>query len=235
MKKIIFFIIAIVILISSGFAQITITKLDGTPINDGDIITFNNVGDDANLTTLITNNAGTAIDLNLVAEDIIGTNGSQMEFCFSSCLWGIVQGTIYGPLSLDAGATTTELQVHFHNHSTENDVITYTFRIYEEGNSSNVVHFTYKYDVNYVGIDDIKSYDISVYPNPTTEYFKIRLPEELEGSNITLTNILGEIILEKEINNSNEKVYVNNLAKGIYFYSIINANKLIETKKLIIK
>ncbi len=234
MKKSLLFIVLISIISFTYSQTFSVAKLDETPINDNDIITFNSVDDDANLVTIITNNGSSAINLNLVAETITGTAGTDMEFCFGACLWGITQGTIYGPLSIDAGVSTGELEVHFHNHSTENDIITYTFKIYEDGNESNAFHFTYKYDANYVGVSNISNNNIFVYPNPVKEKFTVKL-NSLNNSEIVLTNILGRVVLTQKLQENKNTVDVSKLSNGVYFYSIINNNKIIETKKLIIK
>lgn len=188
MKKVLLFIVLISVISLTYSQTFSVAKLDGTPINDNDIIIFNNTDDEANLVTIITNNGSSAISLKLVAETITGTSGNDMEFCFGACFWGITQETIYGPISIDAGASTSELEVHFHNHSTENDVITYDFKIYEDGNESNAFHFTYKYDVNYVGVNKISKSSVSVYPNPVKDKFTVEL-KSTNNSEIVLTNI----------------------------------------------
>lgn len=233
------FIIVFTFTISN--AQITITNIAGTPILDGDIITFNTTDEHSNLVTLITNNSGSSIDLSLVCDPITGTTGSDMEFCIGSCYWGITEGTVY-PLSgsdaytIGAGETSGALDVHFHNHDSGNPIITYDFKIYEDGNESNAISFTYKYDVNYVvNVDNITNSSISLYPNPATDNFTITVSDDFIGSQIILTNLLGKIVLKQNISSSKQNFAINNLGSGIYFYSIVNNNKIVATKKLIIK
>ena len=235
MKKtiLIFFAVNLVVFISS--AQISIKTPDGTPILDNDILMFNNIGDDANLITLITNPSTSSIDIKLIAETINGTDGSDMEFCIGLCRWGITQGVTYGPLTINAGATTGSTEVHFHNHDSNNDIITYAFKIYEDGNETNAIHFTYKYDVNYVELENVKSSKILVYPNPAKSMITIRSINNIVGSQFILTNLLGKVVYKQELSSINELVDVSDFDKGIYFYSIISNNKIIETKKLIIK
>lgn len=236
MKKTVLLLTIIIAIFTVTSAQFSITDLHGTPIVDGDVITFNTTeGEDANLVTLITNNSGSDMSLKLIAESIEGTDGSQMEFCIGTCHWGITVGTEYGPLALAAGATSGSGEVHFHNHSTENDVITYDFKIYEEGNETNAIHFTYKYDVNYVGIDNISKSNSSVYPNPAINYFTISVNNSLIGTQLILTNLLGKTIFNQKINSQKQTFSTRNLNSGIYFYSIVNNNKIVETKKIIIK
>lgn len=228
MKKILLLSIAIVFNFTMSNAQITITNLAGTSIHDGDVITFNTTGDDANLVTLITNTSISSVDLKLVAETITGTDGSDMEFCFGTCRWGITQGEIYGPVTIDGGATTGSAEVHFHNHSTENDVITYAFKIYEEGNETNAVHFTYKYDVNFTATEKISESNIAVYPNPASNFVNIKAEKFDE---VIFTNISGQVVKRAS---GQKQISTSELVNGIYFYSIISENKIIKNGRLII-
>jgi hypothetical protein len=86
--------------------------------------------------------------------------------------------------------------------------------------------------VSNTGIKSIKDLGIQVYPNPANEYLNIELSNN-ENTNISLINILGEVVLNKQINNS-EKLALSNLSKGIYFLSIENVTGK-ATQKLIIK
>lgn len=86
--------------------------------------------------------------------------------------------------------------------------------------------------VSNTGIKSIKDLGIQVYPNPANDYLTIELANN-ENTNISLINILGEMVLNKQINNS-EKIELSNLSKGIYFLSIQNLTGK-ATQKLIIK
>jgi hypothetical protein len=74
---------------------------------------------------------------------------------------------------------------------------------------------------------------INVYPNPSkTGVFELSLLNQNQNYEITVFNVLGKIILEKEINETDSKVDLKNYNKGIYFLRIQTTNQSI-IKKLI--
>lgn len=119
-----------------------------------------------------------------------------------------------------------------------------------------VSNFRFKFEFendggNNIYIDDINLYpasmaevdktlttnDISVYPNPTTDRFEIKVEVGTRADyKISLVNILGEtvdVIFNGEISGSNTFNYdVNHLSDGVYFLKF-ESNGVIETKKLI--
>ena len=243
MKKLFLFTVFIS-LFFAGYSQITITDGDGIPINNGDTRIFNTDGDEANLVTLITNNASSQIELKLKAVNITGADGSGMEFCIGGmCHLGITQGVVYPSdpthYTLNAGATSGEADIHFHHHinTGDPDVTEYVLKIYEEGNeANNFVQFTYKYDANYVGINDINQNNIvSIFPNPANDFFKIRIPENIQNPEIIISNILGKTVSEIQTQNSEISINAKNFSSGIYFVSILSNGVITDTKKLIIK
>lgn len=70
---------------------------------------------------------------------------------------------------------------------------------------------------------------ISVFPNPTREYFTINLNKSYQT--VSLYNVTGELV--KKFNPSN-KYFVNDLSKGIYILSVeIDENNKIDDKLII--
>ena len=72
-------------------------------------------------------------------------------------------------------------------------------------------------DLFFVGIDDVSSQSgISIYPDPANEYINISTSQN-ESGNLTIFNILGEIVYE----NYMEKrilIHTENWENGIYFF-----------------
>jgi aminopeptidase YwaD len=81
-----------------------------------------------------------------------------------------------------------------------------------------------------------KDYQVSLYPNPATEFINIYKGILSENNyQFKLIDINGKIILEKDITNSNlvEKINLKNISSGMYLAVISADNKRI-TKKIII-
>ena len=86
------------------------------------------------------------------------------------------------------------------------------------------------YEVTGVGIRELTSDDIHVYPNPSNGSFMIDIPK-YPNTQITILNLQGSIIYQKQHTNK-RKVEINlDAPKGIYFLQIKNETGLV-TKKI---
>ena len=74
--------------------------------------------------------------------------------------------------------------------------------------------------------------NVSIYPNPTNGVVNVRLPEEYSG-NITITDISGRVIDRFIIHNSNEKIDLSGVQKGMYFIKLQQSNKIVTLPLLI--
>ncbi len=69
-----------------------------------------------------------------------------------------------------------------------------------------------------------------LYPNPTNDYVTLSNTNDLIGSEIVLYNNLGQIVLKKNIQNQVQKISLENLNSGIYYYNIAPAEKTLKGK-----
>ena len=76
------------------------------------------------------------------------------------------------------------------------------------------------------GINELRTNDISIFPNPTTGKFQLTTNNS-PSTPITISNTLGEIILEVKDLKSNFEIDLSNQPKGIYFLRIGNINRKI--------
>jgi len=87
------------------------------------------------------------------------------------------------------------------------------------------------------GINELQGLNtgILIYPNPNTGDFMIELDPATTGLDITLTlvNEIGQIVRIIKISESNHKVSITDLAKGIYFITGKKENILINQKVVV--
>jgi len=82
----------------------------------------------------------------------------------------------------------------------------------------------------YVGINEESQDEATVYPVPAESFVNIQAGSNIEE--VQLFNLLGEIVLTKQGNNTdNMQISKNNLPNGVYVLSIKTANG-IKTKKI---
>lgn len=75
----------------------------------------------------------------------------------------------------------------------------------------------------------------SVYPNPANNFLNIKLTSNGNSVVLNIYNIMGELVINEELVSGNNTISVADLSDGVYFYSIIKNNAIVETKKVVIK
>ena len=81
-------------------------------------------------------------------------------------------------------------------------------------------------------VDELNLNEFKIYPNPTTGFISVSIPNDGSNSKITIYNSLGQTIIEQNINQSNATLSLENLNSGVYFYKIASANAT-QTGKII--
>ncbi|MCB2195038.1 MAG: T9SS type A sorting domain-containing protein [Bacteroidetes bacterium] len=91
------------------------------------------------------------------------------------------------------------------------------------------------YNVNITSIYETKLGEkINIYPNPAQNYLYIDVPDGSNGLSYTVINMLGQIVIRDNINDSNKRVNVSTIKSGVYFISIYNDQKgVLKTVKMI--
>jgi hypothetical protein len=102
----------------------------------------------------------------------------------------------------------------------------YRFVQWNDGNRDNPRMITLTHDTTLVatfeagvGITDIETSKINVYPNPVRDKINIVLPENVYRAVFTLYDMQGKALIEQQISNQ-DVVSVSHLAKGIYIYNV---------------
>lgn len=91
-----------------------------------------------------------------------------------------------------------------------------------------------------IGSDMTKGIEFSnPYPNPANEKTGInfQLPSPNSEARVMLRNLLGSVVKEITVRGIENKFFINtsDLNNGLYFYSVMFENRILFTKKLIVK
>jgi len=76
---------------------------------------------------------------------------------------------------------------------------------------------------------------ITVYPNPFSSQTNISFNEEQNHSTIKITDVLGKVVRTIDFSGKNLSVEKGEMKDGIYFLQVINENKKLINKKIIIQ
>ena len=93
------------------------------------------------------------------------------------------------------------------------------------------------YEISIVnGIEEAQtiSLNCSAFPNPTTNYLKLKV-ENNKTENLTyqLYNISGKLLMAKRIVDNETSIAMSNLMPATYFLKVTNVNKEVKTFKII--
>jgi hypothetical protein len=74
--------------------------------------------------------------------------------------------------------------------------------------------------------------NIEIYPNPSNG--QIHVKNAPDGSTIEITDMLGKVVLAKNLNSSVESINLSNQPDGVYFYTIKSADGVSSSTKRIV-
>ncbi|PLX20333.1 MAG: hypothetical protein C0599_09295, partial [Salinivirgaceae bacterium] len=206
--------------VEAGLSTITVTADDGNGGTVADEFTFlvNSIPTVANPIADMTMDEGfatTTVDLTGVFDDADGDALTLSVAVAGSSVSAAVDGTTLTVTELAVGVSTLTV--------TADDGI--------GGTVSDDFDFT----VSGVGIANGNSADVSIYPNPASEYVII------EGNNLSanilvkITDITGRTFISKKVNlDDSNKLEISSINEGVYLVTIYDGDKVYQ-KKLQVK
>lgn len=86
-----------------------------------------------------------------------------------------------------------------------------------------------------VGINETTiNLELSVYPNPTTNFLQLKIEsEQLENLSYQLIDLQGKVIESKKVSNTTTTVTMENLLPATYFLRVTDNNQIVKTFKII--
>ena len=86
-----------------------------------------------------------------------------------------------------------------------------------------------------VGINETTiQLELSVYPNPTTNYLQLKVEsEKLENLNFQLIDLQGKVIENKKVTATTSTINLESLRKATYFLTVTDNNQVVKTFKVI--
>ena len=112
--------------------------------------------------------------------------------------------------------------------------VVYTTNTGSNGSVAQGVQQPYEFSVT-TGINETTiNLEMSVYPNPTTNYLQLKVEsEKLENLNFQLIDLQGKVIENKKVSATTSTIKMETLPKAIYFLNVTDNNQVVKTFKII--
>jgi hypothetical protein len=91
------------------------------------------------------------------------------------------------------------------------------------------------YEISSVGIKETAlNISLSVFPNPTSDFLTLKVQDyNNEALSYNLLDEQGKLVLNEQITTQDTQIAMSTLARGAYFINVLQANKKIQTFKII--
>lgn len=240
MKKVLLLVVAGLFITSFSFAQSLSLSNSGGALNNGDTITVSGtITSTIVVYAFVENLTSSPIDVKVRKIEIDTVPGSKNYLCWGLCFDPIVYVSP-DPITIN-GNSINDIDFSGDYKAQGNSGITkirYVF--FDENNPSDSVYIQVHFDA-ITGIKDI-SKDIkfsNAYPNPASASTTISysLPKNSNNARIVIRDLLGATVKEIPITDFKGKktITTSDMQDGIYFYSLVLDEKIITTKRLIIR
>jgi len=244
MKRTLLFIIICEFCFSSIMSQ-SLQVLDGTtPVTNGSIyyvwgdsLTGTKMSLKLNLKNISSSTVG--VRSKKIETSLISGTSSNMCFagqCYLSTVFTSLQAATIASNEVD----TSFIGEYSPKGHLGESIVTFVFFNTSDTNDSAWVEVRFNATPAGISESTVSNTEISnPYPNPAVDNttFNYSFAQNTTTAKFVLCDLLGSKVIETEINDLNGVLNVNtsNLNGGIYFYSFYADNKMVLTRKLIVK
>lgn len=244
MKKI--YSLAFFIAFQFSFSQIALTKLNGTPIVNGDVLAVNQTGYPAGEIGFKIRNTGTTTTRAWVkCQALVNNTGSNFQLCFGEeCLADVVLNQVYPSTAVTLAPNATNGNFdHFLNNNTVGTVFPqdYVFRFFQtnqvtQGGAEvgNSITMTYRYNPN-LSADEILQLQNSGVIIKSTVVSTILELDVLKNVTISIFNLNGSIIHNANLNYGMHDIDCSSWSAGIYLVKFVTEEGRTSSKKIVVQ
>jgi len=242
MKKIFLLFFSLGTILSLNAQSIQLQDHDGNNISNT-VVNYSEIASATLKFNILISNVGSGrigVMFKKIEVDIL--EGSTNSFCFAGSCYPPFSYVSSEALNIEEGATSAYGECYGEYNT--NGIVgqsTITYVVYNAGNVNDSAYVTVNYQTTPVSVPNFQSQDkisfSNAWPNPatTTASFNYQLPSD--GGLFILRSITGAIIKEEHISGLQGRytLDVSELPEGIYIYSVVAGQKVLTTKKLIVK
>jgi len=177
------------------------------------------------LSSFNANSNNNSILLNWSTASEINNDFFTIERSSDMSSWEII-GTVNG-----AGNSNTKLNYQFIDN---NPLSGTTYYRLKQTDYDNAFEYFKAVAVNFIADNSIQI-SLEAYPNPSTGSFNINFYNEYNNTEIKVINSLGQVVeYFNNFNNGENNIYISGLSKGNYFVIVLDNNKILDSKMMIV-
>jgi hypothetical protein len=205
---------------------LTVDSLSTVDHSDAIYYLVNTGGTDVSVYWTRTRNADHAsITLDQICDDVICFDATDTDYYTRPASFTIASGdsSIFWPKVFPGDVPACAI---------------YTYKVFVGlGTLQDSIRITWSFDSQscFLGAEEEAAAVFAAYPNPASNLFNIKLASNTANVAVRIFNILGEEVLEQNLILGLNTIDLDEFTSGVYFYSILQNNKAIETKKLIVR
>jgi hypothetical protein len=246
MKTLNLTVIVFMLLSFYGKAQLALAKEDGSPITNGQIITYNTTDEiPANLHYKIKNTSASPVNVRIKIIDIVNANGSSFQFCYlTTRLPFVSKNSVYPgnskpPITIGGNSEVSSGYTMWNSDTGSGTFpIDYVVKYYLVDDLNNEygipVTFTYRYDPNVVlRTNDIQKEKKSFVEIPSTVVKNSIEVTATENTSYSLLNMEGYILSTGNLKKGNVQIDASRLNLGVYIITFKNSQGDVISKKII--
>lgn len=245
MKKNILSLLSIILFTVYSHAQLVILDSEMDDITD-QTITVNGTADDSyfKVNVYLSNTGEETLEIFVRKIEMDIADGAFITFCWKESCFPPEVFDVQDPIVLEGDQITreTDFYIEFHNGDT-GGISEARYEFYSENESFDTVSVTVRFDISTTTfVNDFNARKNILLsdpqPNPARGFTWINysVPAGTSNAQIVVRNLLGKSILTENINFGSNRVRINTqgLNNGIYIYSLIIDNQIVESKRLVV-
>jgi len=245
MKKLILPLLYIMLFPFFAQAQLVILDSEMDDITDQTITVDGTLEDSYFKVDVFLKNSGDeTIEIFVQKIEIDVMDGAYITFCWKEYCFPPEVFNVQEPIILEGDQTTrdTDFYIEFHNGET-GGISEARFEFYSENESFDTVSITVKFDITIPTFTDDFAPRSSFYlsdaqPNPARGHTWINysVPTHSSNARIVIRNLLGKEVYSQnlEINSNRVRIDTQRFTNGIYIYSLMIDNQIVESKRLVV-
>ncbi len=235
MRKI-YLLIILLISVTTMFAQSFELQISDSqePVNNGDTIHVDASADEYFIATHfdIENVAMGDVTMQLSRENLVLPEGMSAVFCVGTLCY---QASVSEDFVISAGESQI-FDADLEPGGVEGEALI-KYDLYTSPDSAQMLTFYMHYTINPVGISENLLSEFMLYPNPVKDQLNVRYEGNTNrNTRIEIYNALGKLMQTRRVSpNTNYQINMNNLHSGLYMVKLVNAEGVLQTRKILKK